>query len=154
MHPPPSSPQWVSGNMPAIILTIKKKKKKNSRFKNVPLFRAFGLVESMESWKCFLLLKERWFTIPIVEFNESKNSSFMLEVQCNKDYSMYINYCITWCTFMFSVRRCPGSFFCWFCRLSSSLTLRKINQAFLPVCTIVSRQNYTLGKSMKTLKNR
>ena len=31
--------------------------------------------------------------------------------------------------------------------------MRKINQAFLPVCTIVSRQNYALGKSMKTLKN-
>ena len=108
MHPSSSSPQWLSGDMPAIILTLssnvfnisKKKNEKFSRFKNVPLFRAFGLVESEESWKCFLLLAECWFTLPRVETKESKNSSCMFEVQWNKDYSMSINYCITWCTFV------------------------------------------------------
>ena len=30
--------------------------------------------------------------------------------------------------------------------------LRKINQAFLPVCTIVFRQSYALGKSLENLK--
>ena len=108
IHPSSLSPQWLSGDMPAIILTLssnvfnisKKKNEKFSRFKNVPLFRAFGLVESEESWKCFLLLAECWFTLPRVEIKESKNSSCMFEVQWNKDYSMSINYCITWCTFV------------------------------------------------------
>ena len=39
--------------------------------------------------------RESWFTITRVETNESKNSSCMFEAQCNKDYSMSINYCIT-----------------------------------------------------------
>ena len=89
MHPSSSSPQWLTGDMPAIILTLssnvfnilKKKNEKLSRFKNVPLFQAFGLVESEESWKCLLLLAECWFTLPRVETKESKNSSCMFEVQ-------------------------------------------------------------------------
>ena len=108
MYPSSWSPQWFSGDMPAIIWILssnafnisKKKKKKFSRFKNVPLFRAFGSVESAKSWICFLLLAECWFTLPRVETKESKNSSCMFEVQWNKDYSMSINYCITWCTFV------------------------------------------------------
>ena len=155
---PSSSPQWLSGDIPATILILssnifKISRKKNetfSRFINVPLFCAFGLVESAESWKCFLLLAECWFTIPRVETNESKNLSCMFEVQCNKDYLMSINYCITWCTFMLEVRSCPGSFFfADFVDEKVVSTLRKINQAFLPVYKIVSGQNYALGKVWK-----
>ena len=106
MHPSFASPQWFSGNMPAIILTLssnvfnisKKKNEKFSIFKNVPLFRAFRSVESAKSWICFLLLADCWFTLPRVETKESKNSSCVFEVQWNKDYSMSVNYCISWCT--------------------------------------------------------
>ena len=96
MHPSFSSPQWLSGNMPAIILTLssnvfnisKKNNEKFARFKNVPIFCAFGSVESAKSWICFLLLAECWFTLPRVETKESKNPSCVFEVQWNKDYCL------------------------------------------------------------------
>ena len=67
MHPSSSSPQWLSGDTPAIILTLssnvfkisRKNNEKFSRFENAPLFRASEWVESTESWKWFLLLAER-----------------------------------------------------------------------------------------------
>ena len=104
MHPSSSSPQWLGVDIPATILTLssnvfkisRKKNEKSSRFTNVPLFRAFGSVESAESWNAsYYKQRESWFTIPRVGTNKSKNSSCMFEAQCNKDYSMSMNYCIT-----------------------------------------------------------
>ena len=92
MHPFSSSPQWLSGDMPAIILTLssnvfnisKKKNEKFSRFKNVPLFRAFGSVESAESWKCFLLLAERRLVYHFPDLKLKSQRIHLVCLKCNE----------------------------------------------------------------------
>ena len=58
LHPSSSSPQWLSGDMPAIILTLpsnvfkisRKKNEKFSRFTNVPILRIWigGISRKLE----------------------------------------------------------------------------------------------------------
>ena len=92
MHPSSWSPQWLSGDMPAIIWILssnafnisKKKNEKFSRFKNVPLFRAFGSVESAKSWICFLLLAERRLVYHFPELKLKSQRIHLVCLKCNE----------------------------------------------------------------------